>query len=1632
MGSIIDRALDIINDHLKDQTSSFPDPITVKPMARGGEVLEDKYPSHYMPGVGRQVMAAGGEPDPINRALGVARAVPEEPAAIPAPAAPKARTSLFEGRVQSPGLSSTFGIENRPGVVVSPRPGKGGGPSITPEAGVHYPHPEYEGYGAQGEEPTSHEAFSFATPDIMGAPLPPPVQHPLQNEPRLQKISENTQRILKTPGFRKLVEEHVGLKGPLSVMPTVGTWKNEMEPSFILQHPDMDEEGARKLAHILGFGFQQDAVVHAKHNPDLDEGIPALLIGNGKKLKPEHIDQIADAAKKEGLDFTVTGDGKAAKFLHFGGDNSYDGFLDSVNRVADAAKMNHRYHARTQGDLIDAKDYLNGIFGSTSQGEGLPTGTERSPDLFGRIVDHVLAPYAKAVAGEGYRLSPERLAQTFGLTQDEENKVRESLYPGAKGDRTTVPLMNGTEDLDVRPTGARGNATVNDVLYALQNRAAEKGQIDPGDFSDKAKKSIASDIADEVKYHVDNSDKSAVGWYDAALKKAKAMYHTIFPELKTDKDKEMLFDAILGITSQGNDVHSNSVFAARMYDKMRNEGKSIAEAAKELGGGFGAQTKAIEGNLMKLHHLLDQNGYDRMRDLFNQKKTVSEWNKILRTDPSFKVPGQEQLKMQGAGDQKVTGWMVFGPKIGSFINNLHGDYSTLTADLWFSRTWNRLLGHNFIHAPLAEQKQYQDFKDAIKAEFLHHNGLEHEQYAGKTSEGQYQRDASGNVKPWTFGNDMKDMSHDEFHDLINDPEKMQELASHLYEEYKGGGFKDKSDARRRAKNWMENRSLPVAAPRGDKEREFQQNTVEEAQKLLKKKYGLDISVADIQAALWFHEKELFSKLGVAPERAQPADYADAAAKTMDLINKKELYRVKSKEKAAKAYGGAITPIEVRGHDLDDEARRLILWSYATAPLFGRAEGGRTYPVAMTKEADNLDKKHAKLKKMSPQEFLNETDPLHIGKGDRKVIDTFKHDIRGGHHLGPLKIYNNGGQDGRHRANAAKELGIKSVPVIDYRKADGGSVDGAQNAVDIARGISSTENDLLNPIGQSKMVGPDEKLLFDEGTYKAGMSSYPWNKKRSIRYIHHDENDKPIGTLQIMTDGPRSKKATIQNVYVSENVRRQKIASGLLARARQDYDVKHSKDLTTQGRAFAKSVKAAGGPVDDAQNAVDIAHNLTPMGFYSAAAEAASKIPQRAPIDQILNKLKGSPNVKPEELDLSGARAAFSGQKSVDPKDVAAHLQANLPPIQETVYGYDSKTKRQTNMSPKYEQYTFPGGNNYREVLLHLPTKEDGDYQSSHWDTPNVVAHLRMADRGMYGLGEPEALHIEEVQSDWGQDAREHGTSQSDESELARITKEVNETKSALAKAKSGSDEESSLTDKLYDLRDQFRKLQSRSSVPHGPHIGSTEGWTDLALKRALMEAAKGKYKKLTFTTGEDQADRYGLDKSYSQIHYSPETKELYAKGKDGVEDIHQRVHPDALHSFIGKELAQKLLDRPLIANTQPYVSGDKVHSLIGGQLAVEQKGMRDYYDRMLPNRLQKLVSKLDPEAKVQLFGHKTWVPEDTWQSEDDESEPGDYKKVHSLEITPNLRAAILKGLPAFDHGGSVVKKAFKVLSNLSR
>jgi hypothetical protein len=99
---------------------------------------------------------------------------------------------------------------------------------------------------------------------------------------------------------------------------------------------------------------------------------------------------------------------------------------------------------------------------------------------------------------------------------------------------------------------------------------------------------------------------------------------------------------------------------------------------------------------------------------------------------------------------------------------------------------------------------------------------------------------------------------------------------------------------------------------------------------------------------------------------------------------------------------------------------------------GKLSKPQGYPIAPKSEwygDANFEMTGGRIVNMTPDEFLQKSRPLAIDDASRENIDILKQHITDGKTLDPLAIYKNGKEDGRHRANAAKELGIESVPVI---------------------------------------------------------------------------------------------------------------------------------------------------------------------------------------------------------------------------------------------------------------------------------------------------------------------------------------------------------------------------------------------------------------------------------------------------------------------------------------------------------------------------------------------------------------------------------------------------------------------------
>ena len=324
-----------------------------------------------------------------------------------------------------------------------------------------------------------------------------------------------------------------------------------------------------------------------------------------------------------------------------------------------------------------------------------------------------------------------------------------------------------------------------------------------------------------------------------------------------------------------------------------------------------------------------------------------------------------------------------------------------------------------------------------------------------------------------------------------------------------------------------------------------------------------------------------------------------------------------------------------------------------------------------------------------------------------------------------------------------------------------------------------------------------------------------------------------------------------------------------------------------------------------------------------------------------------------------------------------------------------------NLATKHGSHVEPGGENYRELLLTMPRqayttgdiardvfgkdiseltdterdrlpelmrKAEGlksttkDFKSGHWDEPNILSHVRMNDR--VGPNGEKLLHLEELQSDWHQKGRKEGYRQ----EIK--TPEDAKRYFGISDEDWASASEEHRQQYFQEAKEMYpTKEGQRGLVPDAPF---KTDWHEMALRRMLKYAVDNGYDGVSWTPGEAQADRYSLAKQVKEVRYHPETKLLVAKDPNGYEVLSRKAEPKELPDIIGKEAAQKLLDQPLSGSA---------HVLRGEGLRVGGSGMKGFYDKIVPDYLNKFGKKFGArvgETKLGIppkLGHETYVYE---------------------------------------------------------
>lgn len=320
--------------------------------------------------------------------------------------------------------------------------------------------------------------------------------------------------------------------------------------------------------------------------------------------------------------------------------------------------------------------------------------------------------------------------------------------------------------------------------------------------------------------------------------------------------------------------------------------------------------------------------------------------------------------------------------------------------------------------------------------------------------------------------------------------------------------------------------------------------------------------------------------------------------------------------------------------------------------------------------------------------------------------------------------------------------------------------------------------------------------------------------------------------------------------------------------------------------------------------------------------------------------------------------------------------------------------------PKYATYTLPGGTNYRELLLTLPGgrkerlaqriaeindamagtegnayrvlweerqrvfaewqgADDNTYRSTHWDQPNVLAHIRVNDRT--DADGRRVLFVEEIQSDWGQAAKKHGAYNPEKPwhliDARQAAGKLGEFATEDEAKKAGA----ALGLPSFDWIDMRKE-----GVPAAPFVQKTDAWVALAVKRVIAMAAREGYDRVAFVNGEQSADRYDLSKQVKEIRWDTrgdgdaEVRRVIIEPQDNDRPITATVRvrdgmvtksiPDAfagkpLDEVVGKDIAKHILETPDDA-------------LRGLDLKVGGEGMKAFYDKIVPTVAKDVLKKL--------------------------------------------------------------------------
>jgi hypothetical protein len=487
-------------------------------------------------------------------------------------------------------------------------------------------------------------------------------------------------------------------------------------------------------------------------------------------------------------------------------------------------------------------------------------------------------------------------------------RVGESLdidVPEDAPDTSTVKFMQARRE--VRSTHAPGRkqtmASTYDALVQDHGLRYDIGNEDH-------QQSLSDGLAHETIYAL-SRDGNAAEWYDKSLKQAVKNIAAIpgFEDVAKKGADQDIFKMFLALTSNMTDVPNNTSQAVDLFSHWKETGEINTEYAfkgqaknamskhmvllKDMLNHFGYekdQSKAIRkmakfmkekvpvGSLKKYKYgseVLNFNVVDANENVIETFKSEKAAKKFIasnfKENPDYEIaesPTGERRGLTVSGEamaEELPGAVIFGPKLGSFFNNLYGNFDTVTMDRWFMRTINRHAGTVTDTRPGAAKTQAGRLLKELKAQDP--QALSYDRMINPDTGENY-----GTPEQ------THELLQQELERVIETGEVeefglLDQFNGLHYAKYSADGFKDRNDFKNANKQLFLNINSLNEAPGNSTARQHMRKIMQLTQEKVEQQTGVKLQPAAIQALLWYYEKDLMPQSGLVLSRQAGTDYA---------------------------------------------------------------------------------------------------------------------------------------------------------------------------------------------------------------------------------------------------------------------------------------------------------------------------------------------------------------------------------------------------------------------------------------------------------------------------------------------------------------------------------------------------------------------------------------------------------------------------------------------------------------------------------------------------------------------------------------------------------------------------------------